>query len=286
MKRILTGLTFTALWGSGAVVTKLGLSVAQPLLLINTRFLFAAVLMLGVSLFINKDRLPNRNEWLPLMVCGVLCIAIYPSAFVYAMKNVTAGIGTLGIATCPLIISALNALWLRKKITWNIWAGLFLGIIGIAVATYPLLLEAHATPIGVFLLTFSMVCYSVGTVYYQSINWTLPILSINGWQVLFGCIALFPFTIGVFEPNSNSFDTKFWFSIFWLVVPISIVGVQIWLHLLKSEPTKAALWLFLCPIFGFFYAYCFTGEPITTFTICGTILVIAGLYLGKREIPA
>ena len=283
VKKILTGLIFAALWGSGSVATKLGLKVAQPLLLINTRFFLAALLMLAISLLINKDRFPKRNEWLPLFLCGLLSMAIYPSAFVYAMKHVTAGIGTLGSATCPLIISVLNAVWLRKKITWNIWTGLAIGLFGIAVAIYPLLQNAHATPTGVLLLTFSMLCYSVGTVYYQSINWTLPRLSINGWQVLFGGIILLPFTSFLFDTTANEFNTTFWFSVLWLVIPVSIIAVQIWLYLLKAEPTKASLWLFLCPIFGFLYSYLLTGEPITTYTIVGTILVIIGLYLGKKE---
>lgn len=283
MKKIFAGLIFAALWGSGSVATKLGLKVSQPLLLISTRFFFAALLMLTISLLINKDRFPKRNEWIPLFICGILSMAIYPSAFVYAMKHVTAGIGTLGSATCPLIISVLNAVWLRQKITWNIWAGLFIGLSGVAIATYPLLLNAHATPLGVFLLTFSMICYSVGTVYYQSVTWTLPRLSINGWQVLFGGIILLPFTTFLFETNENNFNSTFWLSILWLVIPVSIIAVQVWLYLLKAEPTKASLWLFLCPIFGFIYAYLLTNEPITVYTIVGTILVIGGLYLGKNE---
>ncbi len=283
MKKLFAGLIFAALWGSGSVATKLGLKVSHPLLLINTRFFLAALLMLTISLVINKDRLPKRNEWIPLLICGILSMAIYPSAFVYAMKHVTAGIGTLGSATCPLIISVLNAVWLRQKITWNIWTGLFIGLGGVAVAIYPLLLNAHATPLGVFLLTFSMICYSVGTVYYQSVTWNLPRLSINGWQVLFGGIILLPFTTFLFETTDNNFNTTFWFSILWLVIPVSIIAVQIWLYLLKEEPTKASLWLFLCPIFGFFYSYFLTGEPITIYTIVGTILVIGGLYLGKKE---
>lgn len=283
MKKILAGLIFAALWGSGSVATKLGLKVSQPLLLINTRFFIAALLMLAISLLLNKDRFPKKSEWLPLLICGVLSMAIYPAAFVYAMKNVTAGIGTLGSATCPLIISVLNAVWLRQKITWNIWTGLFIGIGGVAVAIFPLLLNAHATPLGVALLTFSMLCYSVGTVYYQSVTWTLPRLSINGWQVLFGGLILLPFTTSLFEQSKNELSATFWFSVLWLVVPISILAVQLWLYLLKAEPTKASLWLFLCPIFGFFYAYILTNEPITIYTIIGTILVIGGLYLGKKE---
>jgi probable blue pigment (indigoidine) exporter len=282
MKNILIGFSFAALWGSGSVATKLGLKVVQPLVLINARFFFAGLVMLSFALFISKDRLPKRAEWLPLVICGGLSMAIYPSAFVFAMKEITAGIGTLGSATCPLIISVLNAVWLRQKITWNVWLGLCIGLFGVAIATYPLLQNAHATGFGVALLSLSMLCYSVGTVYYQSVNWSLPRLSINAWQVLIGGSFLLPFTLFFHNEQANNYDATFWVSTFWLVVPISIAAVQLWLYLLKAEPTKASLWLFLCPIFGFFYAAVLTNEPITIYTIVGTVLVILGLYLGKK----
>lgn len=283
MKRLSIGLLFAALWGSGSVATKLGLKVSQPLLLITSRFFLAALLMLTISLLINKDRVPKRNEWIPLLICGILSMAIYPTAFVYAMKYVTAGIGTLGSAACPLVISVLNAVLLRQKIAWNIWTGLFIGLSGVAVAIYPLLMNAYATPLGIILLTFSMLCYSIGTVYYQSVNWKLPRLSINAWQVLFGGLILLPFTSFLFDRSENSFNTTFWISTVWLVIPVSIIAVQFWLYLLKVEPTKASLWLYLCPLFGFLFAYFLTNEPITIYTIVGTVLVIGGLYLGNKK---
>jgi probable blue pigment (indigoidine) exporter len=284
MQKILIGLTFAFLWGSGAVATKLGIKEVQPLFLISTRFLIAAFLMLVFSLLISKNRLPQKHEWRSLFICGALSIAIYPITFVFAMKNVTAGIGTLASATCPLIIIILNAIFLSRKITNNIWSGLCIGFLGVAIAIYPLLQNAHATPKGVILLIMSMLCYAIGTVYYQSIDWKLSRLSINAWQVLFGSLILIPLTTYFHQPENNHFTATFWINALWLAIPISIGAIQIWLYLLKIEPVKASLWLYLCPIFGFLLSAIFTGEPITVYTIAGTLLVIIGLYIGKKEV--
>jgi len=283
MKTIFAGVLFAALWGSGSVATKAGLQVSHPLLLIDTRFFLAAVLMLTVSLLVRRERLPRRSEWKPLLLGGLLNMAIYPAAFVFAMKEVTAGIGTLAGATCPLIISVLNAVWLRRKITGTIWIALFTGFSGVALATYPLLANAGATPVGIGLLSFSMLCSSFGSVYYQRVQWSMSRLSINGWQVLVGGIGLLPFTLFFSSQSENHLHLQFWTATIWLATMVSIVAVQNWLYLLKAEPAKASLWLYLCPLFGFCFAYFLLNEPITIYTIAGTGLVITGLWAGNRK---
>jgi drug/metabolite transporter (DMT)-like permease len=126
-----------------------------------------------------------------------------------------------------------------------------------------------------------MIAYSFGSVYYASVPWKLSRTAINGWQVLIGGILLIPLAV-FFHSKPNHFDTRFWFSIAWLVIPVSIGAVQLWLYLLKSDAVKASLWLFLCPIFGLMYAAILLHEPITLFTILGTVLVLAALVMGQR----
>jgi probable blue pigment (indigoidine) exporter len=284
MKRIFTGLLFASLWGSASVATKIGLHSGQPLVISNTRFFIAGILMLFFAHFIKKERLPERNEWRPLFIYGALNVGIYLGLFVLAMTQVSAGIGTLGVGTSPLIISILNALWLKQKISKYIWIGLTISMLGVGIAIYPLLQTSNATGLGIVILAISLVSYSVGTIFFQSQEWRLPRLTINGWQVFFGGLMLFPFTIIFSDFSKNIYDATFFYSILWLAIPVSIGAVQLWLFLLKAEPLRASLWLFLCPIFGFFYANIFNNEPITIFTIVGTLLVIIGLYLGQKKV--
>jgi probable blue pigment (indigoidine) exporter len=284
MKYTLLGLVFASLWASASVATKYGLKSAQPFVIADVRFFIAGFLMIFGATLLRGQRLPEKHEWKPLIIYGFLNVALYLSLFGLAMERVAAGIGTLSLATNPLFISVLSALWLKKRVALNVWLGLILGMIGVGVATYPLLLKSYATPLGIVILLGSMLSYSVGTVYFSSRKWELPLLAINGWQVLFGGILLMPFTLLTFETSKNHFDEYFWGSVLWLVVPVSIGAVQLWLYLLKIDAVKAALWLFLCPIFGFFYAWLLLGEPVTSYTFVGTGLVIGGLYLGQRKI--
>ena len=283
IKNLLSGILFAMLWASASAATKIGILSAQPLVIGNFRFFIAGALMLGYSYLFQKNRLPKGGEWKQLAIYGLLNVTIYLGCFVIAMKHVSAGIGSLAAATNPLIISILSAFWIGRSIKNIEILGLVFGITGVGIATYPLLKNSFADVEGLIILSVSMISYSVGTVYYSSQKWTLPLLVINGWQVLLGGILLVPITLFFTDWTNNTYDLRFWSSVFWLVIPVSIVAVQLWLYLLKKDPVKASLWLFLCPIFGFSYASFLLNEPITFYTYIGTLLVIVGLYLAQKD---
>ncbi len=90
-----------------------------------------------------------------------------------------------------------------------------------------------------------MLAYSFGAVYYSQIDWKLSRTAINGWQV-FNRRNL-THTISVrFSFQAEHLRFKILASIGWLVIPVSVGAVQLWLYLLKKDAVKASLWLFLC----------------------------------------
>ncbi len=208
---------------------------------------------------------------------------MYLGLYVFAMKYTAAGIGSLAVSTNPLLIVVFSALWLRRKPSATEILCVFLGMAGIGVACYPLLQDSHTTLGGLILLIASMITVSIASVYYASVKWKLPNLLINGWQVFIAGILLLPFTIVMSDFTTVRLDSNFWLSVLWLSIAVSIVGLICWFHLLRIDTVEASLWLFLCPVFGFFYAWWLMDEPITAYTIAGTVLVILSLYLGQRS---
>jgi drug/metabolite transporter (DMT)-like permease len=283
MKNNIIGFFFAMLWASASVATKIGLISAQPLAIANTRFFLAGFLMLLGAHVFRKYRLPERDEWLPILIYGLLNVTIYLGLYIISMKELSAGVGSLAVALNPLMISILSAFWIKRSVKRTEWLGLLLGFFGVALVVYPLMQGSYVTVKGLVLMFFSLIAYSVGTVYYSSRTWRLPNLAINGWQVLLGGICLLPFTFGMTDFSLNHYDSNFWISVCWLVF-VSIGAVQMWLYLLKIDPIKASLWLYLCPTFGFIYAKLLMDEPITVYTVVGTLIVILGLYIGQKKV--
>lgn len=284
MRHLLPGLLFAALWASASVATKFGVQSVHPLILANVRFFIAGV---GMLLFAygfqrNPNAWPTPTEWKRLTIFALLNTTIYLGAFVLALKHVSAGIGSLSTATNPLFITLLSALWLRRQPRWNEIGGLLVGLAGIGIAAYPLLKTSYATPGGLLILLGGMISISAATVYYARFQWRLSNLVINGWQVMLGGLLLLPFTLLTADFGMSHYDGRFWASVLWLILPVSVVALQVWFYLVRQDPIRASLWLFLCPVFGFTYSFLLTGEPITLYTLLGTSLVLGGLWLGRK----
>jgi drug/metabolite transporter (DMT)-like permease len=281
VKNIFIGLLFAMLWASASVATKFGILSSPPLILGNLRFFIAGFVLLGFCYLISRDkqyRLPSYTEWRQLAIFGFLNTTVYLGLYVYAMKFTAAGIGSLSTSTNPLLIVLLSS-WLmgRRPAKEEIFS-IAIGMAGIALATYPLLKNSSTTILGITILMLSMIAVSFASVYYARIQWTLPNLLINGWQVTLGGLFLLPFTFAF-----SDFDSRFICSVLWLSLSVSVIGLICWFYLLKIDTVRASLWLFLCPLFGFFYAWWLLDEPITLYTAAGTILVIFGLYIGQKK---
>lgn len=282
MKKVLIGVLFAFLWASASTAGKFGLRSAEPLFLFTIRFLLAGGIMLLFSSFISRERFPLKSEWKPLLIFGLFNTTLYLGIFILALQYVTAGITSLAIALNPLLISLMSAALLKRKVNTEEWLSIFIGITGVSIAVYPLIAGDHVTITGMLLLFLCMLTYSYGSVYYSSVEWKLSRLAINAWQVFLGGLMLSPFMLFLHE-GQNHLDINFWLSELWLIFPVSVVSVQLWLWLLKTDPVKASLWLFLCPIFGQVVSTILLGEPFSGLTVLGTVLVLASLYIGQRR---
>lgn len=279
------GVGFAVLWASASAATKIGLSSAQPFVIAIARFAVASAVMLTVAHLVMGKRLPaGRRQWRQLAVYGFLNVGLYLGLYVLAMQEVSAGLGTLFVATNPVFIAVMSTLWYKQPVGGRTVGSFILCIAGMLLASYPLVGESYATPWGLTVLFISMLSYSAASIYFARRNWgQLHILTINGWQTLIGGLFVVPFAWFFYDGGANTFDARFWGAVVWLAIAVSVAAVLLWLFLLRDNPVKAAAWLFLCPIVGFAIAAVLMREPLSWYTGAGVLLVLLGLYMVQRE---
>lgn len=282
LKFILIGISFALLWASASAAGKFGLKSVEPLTFFTYRFLVAGVILIVFAHGLMHYRMPKGKEWWQVTVFGAFNTSLYLGIFIIALQYVAAGITTMAIALNPLLISIMSSVVMKRKVLGKEWVGILIGMVGVALATYPLVSSGHSTIGGVLLIVLCMVMYSAGSVYYSTITWELQRTTINAWQVFIGGLMLAPFAVALHQ-DVNSYDLRFWLSLTWLVIPVSIGAVQLWLRLLKEDTVRASMWLFLCPVFGLVYATFLLDEPFTIYTAVGAVFVIVALYIGQSK---
>lgn len=281
---IASGFGFSVLWASASAATKFGLFSAQPFVFSAVRFFLASGLMLILTHLFKKERLPRGKEWKQLAIYGILNVGLYLGLFVWAMQHASAGLGTLFVATNPVLIALMGSLWQGHRVKPIVLMSMILCCAGMTLASWPVIISSQASLLGIGLLVLSMLSYSVGALYFSAKKWNqLPILTINGWQTLFGGLFVLPFALIQYEAESNHWNLYSIGATLWLALLVSIGAVLLWLKLLQNDPINASSWLFLCPIIGFILAYLLLDEPLTWHTGAGVTLVIVGLYQIQRS---
>jgi len=288
-KLIIPGLLFAALWATGSVAIKFGLNSADPLILAAMRFIGTGLLF-GPIYFSRKDARfwPVKAEWKPILIYGLLNTTLTLGSFSASQRYASAGISTLFIAITPLVIAFFGAGLLKRKLRKaEVW-GLLIAFAGLILASLLDLKEATIKPLGIALLLTYVITYAFSSIYFSRLKLSLSNEVFNVWQVFWGGLILLPLA-GLFgQKHVQHWDLNLFGAMLWMIIALSVLANQLWLHLIKTDAVAAGTWLYLVPVFGYAYGYLLLHERITIGAILGTVLVIAGLMvsMGRDKIDS
>ncbi len=280
---IIPGLLFAALWATGSVAIKFGLDSADPLMLAAMRFLGTGLLF-GPLYYSRKCAKfwPSKAEWKPIFIYGLLNTTLTLGSFSASQRYASAGISTLFIAITPLVIASFGVGFSKRKLhKAELW-GMLIAFSGLLLASLLDLREMTIKPMGIALLLTYVITYAFSSIYFSKLKLSLSNEVFNVWQVFWGGLILLPFAWLFGQNHVHYWDLNLFGTLLWMIIALSIVANQLWLHLLKIDAVAAGTWLYLVPVLGYAYGYLFLHERITIGAILGTLLVIAGLIISGR----
>ncbi|MCW2927675.1 MAG: DMT(drug/metabolite transporter) superfamily permease, partial [Thermoleophilia bacterium] len=128
-------------WGSSFVAITWALDAFPPLLLMATRFVVAGTIATAAGLWLARRSgaaLPCRRAWRDATVVGTGFITIGMGATGWAATRLPTGIAALLVASAPLWIALLQALFVRSATrSATAVAGLAVGIAGVGILVAP-----------------------------------------------------------------------------------------------------------------------------------------------------
>jgi drug/metabolite transporter (DMT)-like permease len=299
MRTHLVGAGLVVMWSSGFIGAELGTRQASADTLLMWRFLAAATLLGGGRLVLRTLRGPRRTEdpgsggrlslraLAEQSAIGLLSQGVYLGAIVWAVGlGVPAGTSALIAALQPLVAGALAGRLLGETVTGRQWAGLVLGLLGVAAVVRDDLASSSAAPPLAYLLPFAGMAgllaasflerrarHRVGAADALPVHCVVSALLFTGLAAGAGDGRLTPPLTGAF-----------WLAVAWVVVFSTAGGYGFyWLSLRHSGVTRTSALIYLTPATTVVWAYAMFGEEPGAFAVAGMAVAVLGVGIAVRS---
>ncbi|MFZ6722589.1 DMT family transporter [Undibacterium sp. Ji49W] len=272
---------FIFIWASGYVVAKYGLPYAEPLTFLCLRYLGVIIFMLVLALAMRAPW-PERRAWLPIAIAGIMMQAMYLGGIWCAVKlGMPAGVAAL-IANTQPIFTALLGPAIGERIYGKQWAGLALGICGVALVVANKISVIGLSGSSVALAVMALTAMTIGTLYQKK---TCPSFDVRTGQVIqfaASLIVTLPFAL-MLETQTIIWTPQFFAAMAWSVFVLSGVGISVLFIMIRhGEATKVTSYMYLVPAVTAAMAWLMFGEKLTMTAILGMVVALAGVALVVR----
>lgn len=299
MKNETAAVTYLALgvavfcWGLSFVATKIALQSFTPFCLIFFRFAAAAVFFLFLLGRTGFPRL-NRKKLKSLLLLAIMQPGLYFTFETIGLQYTSATKTSLIIATIPVVVLMLSAIFLKERVRFFNIIGILLSLTGVAILVFggQNSLDLQGMLIGdlmIFGAVFSASFYMILT---RKLGQTISPVQITGMQVIFGAILFFPAFLWDFSSfNIADISRESWFALVALTLFATIGAFLCYNFALTRIPAaRAAVFINGIPLVTASGAWFLLGESLSEIQLLGGAIVLVAVVLAnhkpKTENPA
>jgi drug/metabolite transporter (DMT)-like permease len=277
-------LFYIFLWASAFVPSKTGVLDSSPLWFLVVRFMLSGLLALGVARALGATFPRRRQDWIAIVVLGVLGNAIYLGCTYEALRHLAAGVGAIVASTNPLVLALVAPWLLREPLTPPKIAGMLLGFGGVVWIMIVRTGTGTANPPEVALAFTGVLASVASTIVFKRWCADLDLRAVNAVQLFAAGVVLLPLAI-VLEGTPHAHWTWQLITSFWYVVLVMSLGASLlWFWLLShGEASRVSAYYFLTPVFGLGLAALLLHEPVGLRDVGGLIAISLGIVLVQRS---
>jgi drug/metabolite transporter (DMT)-like permease len=274
--------TIYLVWGSSFLFTKLAVSNLPPALFSGIRFVTAGTLLALIARVWSGSLWPSRPiEWRHVIIVGFFMVFVSNGLNTWAMRYLPSNQSALLNGTSAFWIAGLGTFGRRgHPLTRSAILGLAIGFLGAAlmlIPKEPLSTKSLLAQAGVLTACLS---WSLGTLYYRSIDTELSSLMFMGMQMLMGGLMLL--SLGLvhgdaahWAPNTSGLMALFYLTFFSSCLAYTAYG---WLSL-NAAPALIGTYGYVNPAIAAFLGWQFLHEHLSAAQLVGMVVIIVGVSM-------
>ena len=273
-------------WACAFPFIRIGLDELSFINLTIMRFLVVCIALFIILILIPKkfSKL-QKKDILPIFILGFFGVMVYHLGLNYGEQYISASAASLIIATIPIYVVILAAIFLKEKIKIVKLLGIIIALLGVIIISIwgkentSLEIEYILAAFAVLLAAIMGALYTIaGKKLLERYNG----LSLTVYAMLLGSVGLIPFVFisPTLITEVAAMSTTAWFAILFLGIFSTVLGYVIWYVALEMKTASGvSVYLYAIPVLSTIISYFFLGDEITYFFILGVIFVIFGLIL-------
>lgn len=264
---------FVALWASGYVVGAVAVEAAAPLPLLALRFSLASLLLVPLALHKGRWRgAPLKRLAVVGLLLQIVQFGGVYGGFALGVPAALSALVMLGLS--PLVTTALAVASGQERADARLWAGLAVGVAGVAISLAPELGSARVG-VGVLLTVVAMLGLSTGTVLQK--RWaehTDPRVS-AAVQNLTAAVLVMP--VAVVAGGRLDLSAKLILATGWLGWGMGVLSLIVFVHVLRHRAASSvAALLLVVPAVTAIASAPALGQALHPASLAGMVVAMIG----------
>ncbi len=263
-------------WASAFPLIRIALNGYTPVQLALLRYVVASVVFLGYSA-VTRVRLPPLRDLVRIGGLGVLGLAAYIVLLGYGQRGVSAGAASLLVATSPVWMLALAAVFSGERPSIGVIGAMALSFLGAA-----LIAGSRGGGVGGFgahalaVLAAAVIgaVYSIFLRPYTVRHGAVMVTMVSVWGAT---LALLPAVAGIGDAVRAAPSSATAAVVYLGIVP-AVIGYAAWAYgSARASAASAGVALYVVPVVTMLMSFGLLGEVPTTISLLGGGLVLAGV---------
>jgi drug/metabolite transporter (DMT)-like permease len=276
------------LWGVSFVAIKTGLTAIPPVFFAALRFDVAAPLLLVFVALRYGEWIPESTaDYASVVVGAVTLVAANNSLLFLGQQTITPAAASVMYGLNPILAPAFAFALLDQRLDAVSILGIVLGLVGVVILVQPSpdALTAGST-LGKVSVLGAAVAVAFGSVALRRLGATIDSIPLTTWAMVLGAALLHGMSVALGESPTAGAVTP------GIVTAVLVVGVlstalayPIYFTLIRQiGPVRANLVAYTVPIFAALTGLLLFGTGVTSATVLGFVVVVAGVGVLERHV--
>ena len=273
------------IWGGMYVVSKVVLTVIQPLELVWLRYVVALITLIVVGVITRQSWHIHKRDFPHILAIGVIGYALSIWTQFVGTKLSSAQMGAMITSATPAFMVIFARLILKEKITFRKGLSTSIAMIGVLciVGIGDL---GKANQLGGVVLGIAALSWALMSVLIKRIPSGYSQLVVTTCAIFIATVVISPFVFS--QVNQAEIQAlsrpAIWSGVLYLGIVATAAAFFLWNKGLQMvDAGSGGLYFFFQPIAGTLLAWFFLGEHVGLTFWIGAILILSGVFLVVKD---